>query len=455
MHADVEQELLRRCEEGVAAALAAGADQAEVYAHRGRETSVGFANNDLNSVTTNEETTLGIRVFVDGRLGFATTNHPASLADVAGEAVAIAKSSPPDPHNGLPEPRDVPAVPALIDDALLALGPKELADLGQRLLAQVRDRRSDRLPDARVTVDKLDLGVSVDARAIVSSTGVRASHRSAHAQGGVFGMALNGDEVGSFSYDGDAVRHAAELEPALAGRFSVFVDKCFGALAPGKGESFRGPALLPADVVESFLVAYILSNASASSVRKGVSAFADKLGERIAVPGFTLVEAGPGLDGHPITPFDREGQPRQRTVIVEDGVLKHFLYDSYEARHAGVQSTGHAAGGAGSQPSVGASCFSLAPGDRPLAELAQMDKGVVVTRFSGSTDPSSGDFSGVIKGGFLVQGGERRPIKETTIAGNLWTALQELGGISRETETFYGSRALPSILLQDISVTAG
>lgn len=455
MHDGIEMELLARCEQGVEAALRAGADQAEVYAEHDRELSVGFQKNDLDSVATHEEATLGIRVLVGGRPGFATTNSVATLDQVVAEAVATARSSPRDDTALIPEPLRVTAAPALVDPALLALGPAELARLGSRLLAMILAQRDPRVPGGRISIDNLGLSVTHGARAVASSTGVRAAHRSAAAQGGIFGMAIDGAEVGSFSYDGDAVRRAEELEPALERAFLRFGEKCLGALGATTGESFRGPILLPADVVEEFLVGELVSALGADSIRSGMSPFKGRVGERIAAPGFTLVEGGAGLDGHPLTPFDREGMPRQRTVLVEDGVLKGFLYDSYEARQAGTRSTGHATGGAASLPRVGATCLSLEGGDRPLAELSRLERGVLVTRFSGTTDASSGDFSGVVKGGFLVRDGQLRPIKETTIAGNLWTALTRISGRSAETETFQGTRRYPSLVIEDVSITAG
>jgi PmbA protein len=84
-----------------------------------------------------------------------------------------------------------------------------------------------------------------------------------------------------------------------------------------------------------------------------------------------------------------------------------------------------------------------------------MDRGLIVTRFSGSSDIASGEFSGVVKGGFLVEHGEIRPIRETTIAGNIWTSLLQISGISTERENFYGTQTMPWIRIEDISVTAG
>lgn len=450
----IESELLGLAERAVAAALAAGAQEAEACAGGERELKVGFQRGDLGSVANSRETTLGLRVYVDGRLGFVTTNRGQDLEALAAEAVAIARASPPDPNNGLPEPLAVPPMPALVASDLALLGPERLAALGSELMAMVVGTRDPRCPGAQVAVDTMDLSVHDSARAVVSSKGVRQAHRSASASGGIFGMAIEDGQPGSFSYDGDAVRSAAELPEALDRSFRRFADKCLGAMGAGHGESFRGPIIVPAEVLGELLLDAMLRGLCADAVRQGTSPFAGRLGERIAVPGFTLIEAGAGLDGHPITPFDREGLPRQRRTLVQDGVLSAFLYDAYEARCAGTTSTGHASGGASTLPRVAPACVEVGAGSHTLAELSDLPRAVVVTRFSGSIEGSSGDFSGVVKGGFLISGGERRPVMETTIAGNLWEALRSISGISRERESFFGMRLLPAIRIEDVSISA-
>jgi PmbA protein len=106
-------------------------------------------------------------------------------------------------------------------------------------------------------------------------------------------------------------------------------------------------------------------------------------------------------------------------------------------------------------PSVGASSLSLAAGNTNLADLMTVDQAIVVTRFSGSTNPVTGDFSGVIKGGFLLKDGERTAIEETTMAGNLYECLRNISAVSQERRVMNGSVAMPTIRIEDVSVTAG
>jgi PmbA protein len=441
--------LLSLCEQGVDAALAAGADEAEVYASFSTELTVGLEKNDLHQVRTVSETTFGLRVIRQGSIGFATSNQPDTLAAAAKEAVALATVGPPDPLNGLPDPANLAPAADAVDPALLELDAGKLAPLAMTLLKEALGR------DARLTIDTGAVSVEENHRAIVSSKGVRASFHDAAAGGYLFGMCVDGDAVGSFSYDGDQVRRAADLEEALSSAFARFVKRCVGALHPTKGESFRGTIVLPPETVHEFLLGNLLGALNADAVRTGQSPLGDRMGDTVAHPGFSLTEGGTGLPGFVLSPFDREGLPRQRTPLVSDGVLTDFLYNAYEARAAGRASNGHAAGGPASQPSVGAACLTLAPGTDTIDGLQALDRGILVTRFSGSTNAATGDFSGVVKGGFLIRDGEKRPIDETTLAGNLYDCLKSISGISQETRRIQGTTEVPWIRIDDVSITAG
>jgi PmbA protein len=104
---------------------------------------------------------------------------------------------------------------------------------------------------------------------------------------------------------------------------------------------------------------------------------------------------------------------------------------------------------------VGAACLTVAPGTDTIDGLQALDQGIVVTRFSGSTNAATGDFSGVVKGGFLIRDGEQSPIDETTLAGNLYDCLKSISGISQETRRIQGTTEVPWIRIDDVSITAG
>ena len=281
---ETDHGLLTIAKEAVEEALRAGADEAEAYASRTRSTSVALQKNDLKGASTDDETTLGIRVFVKKSMGFATANHPEHVSEIAREAVLVARVSPPDPMNGLPEAQPIRPWMLAPDPGLEAFTLESVADLAMEFLGRACSR------DSRISVDSGAVSVDRVTRAIASSRGVRAIEEHATGGGSLFGMAVDKTEVGSFDSDGDSVRKAAELSPALFAAADRFVVKTLAALHAGKGESFRGTIILSPEVVSEFLIDNLLPVLSAKSVRTGKSPLRDKLGERIASASFTLID---------------------------------------------------------------------------------------------------------------------------------------------------------------------
>jgi len=450
MTAPMKKELLlSSCEEAIDLAKKLGADEAEVFASSTVERNVGIEKNDLHQSSQVSETTWGIRVVKGGAVGFCTSNQPSSLKKAVSEAVGLASIAPPDVHNGIAQPMgDIPSIVA-VDEDLINYGIDELTAMAMRLLSG-----ACRL-DGRLTIDRGGVGINHQTTAVASSTGTRCSYESAAGNGFLFGMCVDGDEVGSFSYDGDTVRSAADLENALNVSFDRFVKKCAGAMGATSGESFNGPVVLPPETVSEFLMGDLIAMMGADAVRTGKSPLGEKLGEVIASTSLSIFEEGLGLKGFPICPFDREGMLRKRTPLIENGVLSNLLFNSYESRAVNGALSSNATGGASSLPSVGASAISVATGSDQYKNMVNMEQGIIVTRFSSSSNPLTGDFSGVVKGGFLVKNGERRPIEETTIAGNLYECLRSISAISDTALLMNGTVSMPAIKIDGLSVTAG
>lgn len=445
-----EQELLDAAQQGVERAQALGADQTEVCVDWGRETRVDLQKDDILNASTSDETTFGIRVVKDGAIGFATVNDRDAIESACAEALALAKVSPADEGNGLRDPAEVTHPGVAPDPAIAEIDIGRLVDLGASLLDRIKQK------DQRVVTDSGHLYAVVGRRALATSTGIALSDSKSVCGGSFFGMAVTPDEVGSFDYDGQVLVEADKLQSELEAAADRYVIKTLGALGARQGESFRGSVVLVPEVVSDFLVNNLLSVLNGQAVRSGKSPFADSIGAEIAAPTLTLIDDPHQATGVATRAFDREGTPTARRAILEHGTLKTFLYDVYEARAAGVEPTGHARGGASGPPSIGPSNLVLEPGDLSFTRMCcDPERVVVVSRFSGSCNPITGEFSGVVKGGFLMQRGEKTPIKETLIAGNLFEALKNVSGVSGEKRVMNGTRTMPSIRVEDVSVTAG
>lgn len=246
------QDLLDLADRGVAIARARGADQAEVFAESARAVDVELQKGDIHTASTADEISIGIRVVRGGSIGFATVNGRDRLERACEDAIAMAAASPPDPGNGLGEPAPIVPLDTRPDPAIAELTVERLVELAAGVLEGVRSR------DVRVRIDSGGVSAAVSSRAIATSTGIRHSEEHSGAQGYLFGMAVDGDDVGSFDAQGQAVLRAADLGGALDRVVERFVERCTGALGARSGETYRGPVVLAPEVVSSFVLADLL-----------------------------------------------------------------------------------------------------------------------------------------------------------------------------------------------------
>lgn len=195
---------------------------------------------------------------------------------------------------------------------------------------------------------------------------------------------------------------------------------------------------------------------SADSVQKELSLLKGKLGEKIASNLVTIVD-DPMLATSPITScFDDEGVPTYTKNIIENGVLKTFLYDLKTANKDGVASTGNATRPSYSAPvCISTSNCYLKPGTHSVNALFEyVGNGLYITQLSGThsgANPTSGDFSLSCKG-FLIQDGKQHtPVEQITIAGNYYQMLQDIEAIGNDLR-FDGTIGSPCVVISALSV---
>jgi PmbA protein len=448
-----EADLLAKCDRLVERARALGADEAEACAAHFRSITVRFEKGDLKLAQVDRGTTIGLRVFRGGKMGFTSTNQSgdAALEGCAADAIALSKLAPADPFNALLPAQ--PAAPlALFDPEVADLGIERVVDIGRGFVER------SRAGDARISIDSAGVDATAAARAVATSRGVRASESDASLSLNVFGMAIDGDDVGGFHYTGDSIRRLAHLEAAGRACADEFSSVSLGNLGARPAESYEGPVLFAPDAFLEIFVAPLVAASSAIAVQRGRSPLAGKLGQTIAAPVLDVHDdpldrelAGAGA-------FDREGQRCARYPIVERGVLRGYLYNTYAAAVEKRASTGHAAGTPRSVPGLGVHALVVAPGrggSRADLERA-LGRGLYVQRFSGTIDPASGDFSGVAKSARWVENGAvAGPVRETLIAGNVFALLPRIAALSSSSERSSGEARAPYALVDGVAVTAG
>jgi PmbA protein len=420
----------------------------------GDNVSIQFEKGDLKLAQVEEGTSVGLRVVIDGRTGFAATNQSdeEALTRIAQDAVTVAKLSPPDEANDLPGARPLGQPTATLTDSVARFTIEDALDLGSALVEAVLSR------DPRVSLDRASCDVSRQAVAVTSTEGVAAQATDGQVSLGLFGMAVEGEDVGGFDYTHELRRETDDLRGTVDTLAARFCEAVLGNLNAGAGETYQGPVLFTPEAFAQIFLSPLTSAASAIAVQRGRSALGNKLGESVAASCLNVWDdpTDPALAG--AAHFDREGQPCGRMALVSEGILSTFLYNGYAARVEGRESTGHALGGARGVPGLGPHAAVVDGGDGGdlAAMTAALDRGLYIQRFSGSVDPASGDFSGVAKSARWVEGGAAvRPVREVLLAGNVFDLLHKILSLSSDNPVVMGSLRAPWALVDGVSVTAG
>jgi len=440
-------ELLDLCKQAVSQGKSLGADLVEAFGQSVDSVSSTIEKHDMQISKSQQERAIGVRAFVGKRVGFASTNRVDRLDEACRDAVALAKISPEDPHNVLPDPSEVSPIADLYDPASADFTAAEAVQKATAILEETERT------DGRVIVNDASFDVTIGNTAIANSLGLEAEQRGSLFLYWVFATARDGDRVSSFDFQFGATRQVDEID--VAKPVHRVCDNVLVSLEAEPGESFRGTVLLAPAAVADILVGALLFQLNARNALRGRTRWKDAIGESVAANSFSLVDDGRLAGGVATSAFDREGVPHQRLALIEEGRLASHIHNAYSAHGTGETNTGHAAGGAQSLPGIGPTNLAIAPGAQSSdALISEVDRGLIVQRYSGNVDPISGDFSGAVKAARLIEGGQLgRPVTGTLISGNVFDVLQRISGISKDRERIFG-QTLPYVRLEDISVSA-
>jgi PmbA protein len=439
--------------EVVAAALAGGAEDAEAYATEAANREVRVHGGEVESLTAATQRGVGVRAWIDGRVGygFGTDLSAGGMAATAARAVEAARVADRDEFVAPPaDPGEAPALAGLSDPSLGEWSTAQIADLALAV------ERSALAGDARVAgVEQAVYFDGSERVAIAASSGAGGEFESSSCY--AYAQALAGDAASRETGLGFGIaRGPAGLDPAAIG--SEAAERAVATIGSRKPPSRACPVLLDATVAASF-VGLLGKALGADAVQRGRSPLASLLGERVAADAFVLRDDGLDAGGFDASPIDAEGVPRRRTPLIEAGTLRTFLYDTYTARRGGAASTGNAGrSGYRSPPGVAASNLIVSPGSLSFDQLlAEAGEGVCVTDVAGlhaGVNPVSGVFS-VGASGRAIRGGElAEPLREFTIASDLVSMLRGVRatGATPRWVPFGGSVSVPPLLIGEMTI---
>jgi len=209
-------------------------------------------------------------------------------------------------------------------------------------------------------------------------------------------------------------------------------------------DKYQGVMVLTPACLESFLYDILGTFVDDSVILDGTSIWRDRLNQRVADPSFSLSLAPHHPDVLGGERFTPEGYLSEDYDLIRDGILTSFRLSDYTARKTGLERSRNNAYGH----------FIVSPGDRPVdAIIAGIDRGILVGRFSGGNPGTSGDFSGVAKNTYLIEGGVvKEALSETMVTGNLADLLMNIRAISSE-RVRDGSSVLPFMAFDGVIIS--
>lgn len=409
-------------EELVKKSLKKGADAAEIYIESGRQLSIEVRNGDIETVQEAATAGVGIRVFVKGRMAFASSNdfREAALDEAVGRAIEFAKSTTTDEANVLPDDRSVIEVAGLYDPEIIKVPLEKKIEL-----AKTTEKLA--MKDSRITKSAGSAyGEGEEEVVIASSNGLLKSMKAAACSFGVSVVAEKGEQKSSGS-EYCTRRFFADLKKPEEVAAKAAKD-AYAMLDPKTVKTQKATVIFDPDVAGA-LLGGILGAINGERVLQGASFLAKKLGQRIGSEMLTVIDDGTRPKGPASSPFDGEGVTTQKQVIIEKGVLKGFLYNTIVARRAGVKSTGNAArGGFTGIPDIGPHNFYLDAGTAKPEDIIKATKvGLWLKEVTGyGINPVNGQFSGGASGFWIQDGKVAFPVKGLTVAG---TAEEMFNGI--------------------------
>jgi PmbA protein len=414
MNARTNDDLMGLAERLVAYGRSKGAAEVEVGIQETTRFSVNIREQNVERLTEAGNLDLGMRVFVDGKLATAGSQDMSeeTLLRLTDNAIARARLGGVDPHAGLPDLQEVRVKSEdlkVFDPAIPALTPEEK-------IAAAKKAEAIGLADKRIKVSTGAIYNSVAANLyLANSKGFAGSHKRTFV---VLGAGFQAGEGDNLLQDGwyQASTSAAGL-PSPEEIAKKAVERVTRLIGARKVESQNVPVVFEAPVTGSLLLGFLAQCVSGPALDRRQTFLLDKLGQKIGSGLIAVYDDGLLPGGQGTTPFDAEGVPARKTTVMENGVLKSYLLNTYYGRKLKMASTGNAGG---------TTNFYMAAGtSKPADIIKSVDKGLLLTGTIGfGLVPTTGDISTGAFGLWIEKGEVAFPVAEITISGNLSDVLK-------------------------------
>ncbi len=418
-----------------------GIDTAQVTAVSRRRRRVSLEKNDYQIGSSSDYSEIKLVIHKDFQLGSALTNDLSSdgLRDVASRAVALASTAPRDEKLAFSLPGEIVDLPLASAD-IAALGSEELLKITRSVFEPV-------FADREISVDSGSIDVNHVSYCIINTNGVSVSTEVTYLSSMLMGMGVHDGQVTSFDYDWFGSRDLANFPLETRRMMDELTANLKSTFNPRKGESYKGMIILRPEVVNQMLMQVVEFHSHGNALKDNASRWADKLGETVASPRFTVRDDPHNLDYIQAASFDTAGTPTRAHTLIEKGVLKFFMESVDSASRRGTGTTGH---------ENGLVVTRLAGESGDVADLAAQAGRPILSmrRFAGNLNTVTGDFSGVAKNSHMLNDGEAIPLVETMVAGNVFDLLNNIVAVG-EARNHRGLMETGPFLVDGVSVSVG
>ncbi len=444
-------------QKAVKLALKSGATEAEALILCRHSIGVDIERAEVKTCSDVNDAGMAIRVITEGKIGFAYTNDLAlkNIEKTAEQASKASKASLKDENwKKLPERKSYPTVKRVFDKSFSNFTSDEAVALCLRMM------------EAAIQVDKRVMpafgGTEVATHELqcVNSSGLEIQDLGTTMFWGLGAMARSDSNVSPICFEFKASR-MNQPEPDWVGKEAARL--AIESINVGKAEGGKFPVLLEPFALQSILTYTLIPSIRGDIVYRGRSALKDKIGKEIGGENLTICDDGVLPEGLYTGKADMEGVPRQKTAIIEKGVLCGFIYDNYWAKLVQKESTGNAQRGGGglnlppygTLPAINPSNITVEAGSATEEELLEEVKnGYCVRDVQGAhqSNPETGEFSVAISPAWRVLDGEIvHAVKGVMISGNIYDMIQKISLLGREVRQV-GTLVAPKAVISEMNV---
>ncbi len=412
------------------------AHAAEASISYGESMPISFESGRLKSIKTDQSTNVGLRVIVDGKLGESHSTDPEDADGLVRWAVEAAQFGKPVSFR-FPGPGRVREVQTY-DEAVLPVTKEEMVAIGQELVDGLKAY------DPTI-VSHANVGKSMERSEFVNSSGLSFSEEGTHFSVSLYGNRIRGTDI-LWAGDGFGWRKRVVVDHQAI--LNKTIQKFRWAERMAKIASGNMPVIFTPSGMHVLLLA-LQESFNGKNVLLGASPLAGKIGEKVFDEGFSLTDDGTMDYASSSGRYDGEGMPHRRLPMVENGIVRNFLYDLDTASKNGTESTGHGVG-------CGPTNLVVGEGTTSFEEMIRsVDEGIIVEDVMGLGQGNviSGMFSVNVSLGYKIKKGEIvGRIKNVMLAGNSYEALNRVAAIGDRAEWISGSLKTPPVLIEGLSV---